>query len=655
MLPGLQAGRVWRLPLLAALLLFPQITLPQESRSIDAIMADVAAELAQRFPPVTGEVIKVEGERIYLSLGTRDDLMQGMQLTLFREGEALKHPTTGETLERLEDELGKVTVGQVSERYAVATLTQPTGKHDVRSGDKVRITAGRIALGLLPLVNQTRLPVPSEVLASALQRALGATDRFRVVLQDRISIWLLQRGALPEGVIAPALLPELAQDLQLSYVLMPLVKDLQGAAILDLLLLSPTQPQVPVATASALLPGAALVRRTPEPPAPAPVSVQPPAPAPAPVSVQPPAPAPAPQTAQRSGKTPRGLFKSSPQQGLGAVAWNLADSLTEIHRSPELFQGIDGGDIDGDGKVEVVTTTASRVSFYRLEGERLELIDTFFSKLQGQLLSVQLLRLGESRAIGVVVNRQTSDLLMDSFILTLQGQRLVLWEEHLYDILLAMDTDGDGINDSVWGQSLDDEQFFRKGRASQLLPANGALKRQGKVTLPNTFRATGAALVGLSAEGPRDLVFVDQLNRLRVYRGKKALWKSSGKVGGSYTYAEVRPKTDLEDVKQSVFLEPIPAAMDIDGDGIEEVLVARNTATLGIAPGMNLYSGGDVLLLHEASYGLTLSPISPQFNGVISGLAALPGNPPSVLIAVSERKGILKQGGKTTLFLSRLP
>jgi hypothetical protein len=576
-------------------------------------------------------------------------------------------------LQHLEIDLGTVTVAEVAERYAVATLTQPAGKPDVRSGDKVRITAGHIALGLLPILNQSHRPVAAETLIEPLQRALSATDRFRVEPQDQIAVWLLNRGALPKGVIAPQLLPKLAQALHLSYLIMPMVKDLSGETILELLLLSPARPQVPVATASALLPAAALVRQMPEPPVPTPpvvrqppaasaapvaAPVAPPAPAPAPAPAAPPAaPAPSTQAAPPAQKPPPGLFKGASRQLPGAISLNLADSLTEIQRLPKLLIGLDGGDIDGDGKAEVVTATESRVWLYRLLDEQLVPIATFTPSQPGTLLSVQLLRLDSPKAIGVLVNRQGSDLLMDSFILALQGGQLVVWQKHLYDILLAMDTDGDGVNDSVWSQPQDEgTTFFRQGTARQFVPTNGGLKRRGKLKLPGAFRATGATLARLHAEEPRNLIFVDQLSRLRVYRGKEQLWKSGNKVGGGYIYAEVADQSSRDPVlRRSVYIEPLPVPIDIDGNGIDEVLVPRNLSILGIIPGLDLYSGGEVALLHEASYGLTLSPISPQFNGVIAGLAALPGRPPSVLIALAELKGPFKQGGTTKIFLSRLP
>jgi hypothetical protein len=271
------------------------------------------------------------------------------------------------------------------------------------------------------------------------------------------------------------------------------------------------------------------------------------------------------------------------------------------------------------------------------------------------LLSVQLLRLAAPHTVGIVVNRQVADGTVDSFILTLQGQRLVLLQEHVYDILLAVDTDGDGIKESLWGQLFDQEQFFRRERVRRYALANGTLEPQESVPMPATFRATGATLAKFSAEGPRHLVFVDVWRHLRVYRGEEDLWRSRNEVGGGYTSAEIERTISRDVVKKSFYFEPIPAVVDVDGDGVEEVLVARNAAILGFIPNLNQYSGGDVVLLRKEKYGFNLLPIGPEFNGVVSGVVALPGSPRTILIAVSKQKGFLQRGGETTLFLSRLP
>jgi hypothetical protein len=664
---------------LVLLLSLPALVRAQETRSLDAVMTSAATELSQRFPPVTGEVIKVEPTQVYLSVGARDNLMEGMQLLLFREGEPLKHPATGEALGRLEEELGVVTVVQVAERYAVATLTQAPGKPAVQLGDKVRITAGRIAVGLLPFVNQARQPLPADILADTLQRSLEATERFHVVSRDRVSLWLLNRGAAPEGIIPPELLPELAQALQLSYLLMPIAKDFRGTMVLELLLLAPAQPQTPVATASAILPSQALVRRAPEPPAPMREAV-PTAPPPAPIQEavptappppQTPAPAPPAPAQQVAPATPPvaqetappakqklpGVFKTPASQPAAEGAWNIADSLTKLRDIPQLLISIDGGDLDGDGIVEVAMLMGAQVSLYRLvESEKLELIDTFTSSGQGKLLSIQLLRLGAAQPIGVVVNQQIPGHRMQSFILVLRDKKLLMWQEYIEDILLAVDTDGDGIKETLWGQPFHYREFFHRGAARQYAAVNGALQPQGPVSVPDAFRATGAALAQLSASGQRNLIFVDSQNILRVFHNDEELWKSPTKVGGTYAFGEIEQTISRDVMKTSFFFEPIPLALDVDGDGADEVLVPRNISSLGgFVPNVQQFSGGEVVLLREENYGYSLSPISPQFNGIVVGIMEVPGSPQALLIAITKPKSFFSHGGTTTLFLSRRP
>lgn len=643
--------------LLLVVWVFPlRIAHAQVARSVDMIMTGLATELAQRFPAVNGDVVKVEGEQVYLSLGARDNLLQGTQLTVLREGEALKHPTSGETLGRVETALGVVTVVHVAEHYAVATLTQRTGNQDVQRGDKVRITSGRIALGLVPVVMQPPLQVPADVLTETLRRALEATDRFRVAAQDQTSIWLLQRGEQAEGVLSPDLVPELAQALGVSYVLIPRVRELQGTALLDLQLVSPTQPHDAVATASALLPEASLAHQPLAPLVPVPGLTQPvPTLEGTPLTPVPPVAQAQPIPGQKPTSEPRqtlyGVFKSGPQAEFGAVPWNLADTLTELSRFSLPIRGMDGGDVDGDGSIEAAVLMTSEILLYRLEGEHLQLIDTF-TVPQGTLLSVQLLRLGER--IGIVVNRQIGTGI-DSFVLILQEQRLALWQEHLDNILLAVDTDGDSVNDSLWGQPFDQRRFFREGIAQQYVLADGRLSPQDKVTLPYIFRATGAALARLRVDGPRHLIFVDANHRLRVYRGKEELWKSPENVGGSNIYGETRETISRDEMVSYFYFDPIPAVIDVNGDGIEEVLVPRNVGKTGFVPNITSFSSGDIMLLREEKYGYTLSSVSPQFNGVISGIVALPGNPPAILISVTKYKSFPSRSGESWLYLSRVP
>ena len=222
------------------------------SRSDAAVFTDVAEQLARYFPKVTGEVVKVADGSIYLSLGARDHVLPGLQLTLLRSRQATPATDAAQAVNRLEEAIGYVIVEQVFERYALAQpLTSPG--IEARRGDKVRITAGPLVLGVLPVVNTTSQRLPQGRWTAALQSALAAHGRFRVVTANRILLWALEHDTPLENGVSPDLLRQMAQSLRFTYAVVGLVKDIGGEPVLEVALLSPHLRRL-VASGSAFLP-----------------------------------------------------------------------------------------------------------------------------------------------------------------------------------------------------------------------------------------------------------------------------------------------------------------------------------------------------------------------------------------------------------------
>lgn len=222
------------------------------SQSDAAVLTGVAEQLARYFPKVTGEVVKVEDGDVYLSLGARDDILPGAHLTLLRPRQAGSATDGEQAVSRLEEAIGYVIVEQVFEGYALAKLLALPGT-EAQRGDKVRITSGPVALGVLPIVNKTPQPLPNGAWTTALQSALEASGRFRVVTANRILLWSLEHDTPLENGVSPELLRQMAQALRFTYAVVALVKDVGGEPVLDVALLSP-QLQRLVASGSALLP-----------------------------------------------------------------------------------------------------------------------------------------------------------------------------------------------------------------------------------------------------------------------------------------------------------------------------------------------------------------------------------------------------------------
>jgi hypothetical protein len=311
----------------------------------------------------------------------------------------------------------------------------------------------------------------------------------------------------------------------------------------------------------------------------------------------------------------------------------------------------------------VVIATASRVSLYQLSGGNLQLVDEVRAGMRGHFMSAQLVRLDAASPLGVVVNHQIDAEGVESFVLALKGGKLAYWQQGIYETLLAVDSDGDGVNDRIWGQPLDRQRFFSRDAVRVYQPGDGELQFQNNLKVPYLFRATGAALAGLGSggEAERQLVFVDERHHLQVYRGEEKLWESQDYVGGGYGEAQLPQSGEVDIllgdvIKQTFPFEPIPQPVDVDGDGVDEVLVIRNGANVvGVALHGTRYTTGDIALLRAGPYGYTLSPVSPKFDGMVSGVSVAPGPAPGVLIAVSKRLGLLGCKKQTIVFLSHFP
>src|SRR5262249_60968490 len=139
--------------------------------------------------------------------------------------------------------------------------------------------------------------------------------------------------------------------------------------------------------------------------------------------------------------------------------------------------------------------------------------------------------------------------------------------------------------------------------------------REAPVRVPNTFRATGGTLASIAGKETRALVFVDEYQRLRVSLGADDTWRSSSPVGGgSFLKLELlkagttarSPRTEF------INIEPVPVAVDLDGDGIEEIVVPQNQLE------------GHLGVLFRGPAGYRFQSINSGFEGTITALGAIP-------------------------------
>ncbi len=161
----------------------------EEFTSVDQL----SAEIVSYFPKIQGEVKTVQGDRLAIGLGTKNGLVAGVTLTLWRDGKEIHHPVTGEVIGRTEEEVGSAEVASLTETTCTAVVLKKL--KDPQPGDKARITPKKINLALVPL----RADRP-EIIQGLTER-LNETGRFSLLDSDKMSAFLKDRKQRDDSLV----------------------------------------------------------------------------------------------------------------------------------------------------------------------------------------------------------------------------------------------------------------------------------------------------------------------------------------------------------------------------------------------------------------------------------------------------------------------
>jgi hypothetical protein len=484
---------------------------------------------------------------------------------------------------------------------------------------------------MLPLRGDLPDWVSREELLERFRFALEQTDRFQVMAADNVRVYLAEKGIQAQETLSQDILARMAEDLRVTYAVASRTRQVGNESVLEVSLTG-LALQRTLLTSSAILAEPEAVARAPE------------------SRSGPPEPRGRPEVRAGVFKEPR---KAPPGYRLDLSTLDLGKTMKELISLPFLVTSMDVCGVIAEGSEDILVTDGKKVLMYQLSGEQVEFVDEYVPGVASKLLSVQCAEIDKNPGQEIIVNQYINNGLATS-ILTYRNGRLQALQEHIDVLLVAVDTNGDGVNETIWGSPYDLTEFFTTGRAALYAFDNGKVRRQEQVEVPRVYRATGVTVADLAGDGKRDLVMIDDSRQLRVYRGLEQLYKTSDRVGGGYSLVEIMRETS-GGVKRPVpyYFEPGMVVADLNGDGRQDVVIPRNVRSLGgLLPNVNLYSGGDVVVLSYNDFGYSLTAITPQFDGVVSGVAILRlRSYPAFVMAVSQ--GALTGGGNSLILISR--
>jgi hypothetical protein len=155
--------------------------------------------------------------------------------------------------------------------------------------------------------------------------------------------------------------------------------------------------------------------------------------------------------------------------------------------------------------------------------------------------------------------------------------------------------------------------------------------------------STGATLSNISGKGSRALAFVDDQSRMRIALDSEELFRSAALVGGGPTMLMVKTQVERGGRSYPHKPEPAPLAVDLDGDGVDEIVVPQNQFP------------GRLAVIFKGPGGYRFQTVNSGFEGTISALGAIPsddGTTPRLVVAVVHFTNMFNTVGETQIILT---
>jgi hypothetical protein len=587
-----------------------------------APMTALVEQLLDLFPKFQGEVLEAQGDTLTLGAGVRAGARVGLEVEVYREGREIKHPRTGEILGRAEDVLGTVRITQAQETLSVAQA--PAGLQ-IKPGDRFRVSSAKVKIVLLPLLGSLRETLVETATQEMVER-LASTGRFQVTMGDSINVYLAQQRITASDFLGGKGVREASQQFKADNILAVYFTRAQGKPFMDVRFFSAPRPD-PAVTTSFFVPPSTLRAANPGP------------------RFSQGGPADPPQA------RPRTLLQRLLGGQMEAGSYSTGENslpLREVAKFNFPVLAMDIAVAPADKLPHMVVSDGDQIYMYRIVNQKIEPEWTKSVRSLGKVFSLQLADLNGDGQLEVIGNRYAPRVGLNAFVLETKDGKPSFAIEYVTDFLFAVDLKGEGVKQTLWMQRYSPEDFFTLGQADQMTLKDGKLTTDKTVRVPGTFRPMGAAFSNVMGKDTRSLALIDEFNRLQIVNEGEELWRSSTQVGGSYQTVELVGAVRSSRMDRSKFfkMEPTPLAVDLDGDGIDELIVPQNLVREGL-----------LAVVFKGPAGFRLQSINSGFEGGITCLGAFKtedSSQPTIIAAVVRFNGLVKSfgGGETQIIMT---
>jgi len=289
--------------------------------------------------------------------------------------------------------------------------------------------------------------------------------------------------------------------------------------------------------------------------------------------------------------------------------------ITKFRKITQLSEKVKSIDFNQN---QVIYTDGASIIYGKIKFDKFSKISGDLYKGFGDVLNVQFVDVDNDNNKEIVANIILKDR-MDSRIYKIVNNRLTLIGDHFDYIFGAYDFNDDG-KDEFAGQTFDEENIFG-GQLYKLSFNNGVINKVKKTWIPFGFRILTAVKADLDNDGIRELLFINEVHRLMVYKKGEKIYTGDDSLGGSFNSATVNLGTEKFEYTKARGIDVRPIKFIKNNKGRESVLIVQNYATLDKLLGdVGLFKEGELKLVYINDFGdVALKTYTGKVEGGIEG------------------------------------
>ncbi len=320
--------------------------------------------------------------------------------------------------------------------------------------------------------------------------------------------------------------------------------------------------------------------------------------------------------ASRSPESKRGFIQPSRERRLDAELGFKKSQTFDFE-----IKGLDIGDVNGDGKNELVVMDHHNLYVFKYDGERLNLLQKIEAGNQYDFLTLDVADVNRNGHAEIIVTSVVEDNLR-SFILEYEEGRFKKITEKAgwYFRVLEHPTQGP----ILMGQEMGPEGVFM-GPIYRLVWKKNSFEKGPKMALPKGMNLFGFTMADLRGSGKPQIIAFDQADHLNILsEDGKTLWKGRDHFGGTSNYYETaKKKPDAYRPNEAplwrVYIPGRIIVKDLNREGIPQVIVNRNEFVTGtFLEKMRVYEKGEIHNLVWEEEGLLTNWKTKEIKGYIA-------------------------------------